>query len=124
MTLGFLFLLAALTFLGAQDDAFEQTLGVFGITGQPVVEMVAHCGFNQFGGILGAELFLGLPLELRIGNKDRQHDAAAAKHVFGGDGRCLFLTDHVAIGLDRLCQGIAETGLVCAAKRGRDGVTV
>ena len=52
-----------------------------------MVELIPHRLFDNFLGVGGGELVLGLALEFRLADEHRQHGAGAVHHVFGGD-RC------------------------------------
>src|SRR3546814_6700675 len=62
---------------------------------------------------------LGLALELRIADENRQHHFAAVEHILGGDLRRLLLPDQLAECAQPFGQCRAQPGFVRAAGGGR-----
>ena len=58
---------------GLVDDEVEQLVGFLRAFRQPMVEMIAHHVFDQPLRIGRGELVLGLALEFRLADEDRQH---------------------------------------------------
>ena len=54
---------------------------------QPVIEMIAHHVLDQALRVGRGELVLGLALEFRLADEDRQHGAGRRHHIVGGDQR-------------------------------------
>src|SRR3546814_19015577 len=65
------------------QDKVEQGFATFQIVGKEMIEMVAHCIFDQACGFGTGQAILGLTLKLRIANKARKHDLASGHDVFG-----------------------------------------
>ena len=59
------------------------------ISGQPMVEVVAHRLLDEALRVGGGELVLGLALEFRLADEDRQHGSRRRHHVVGGDAAAL-----------------------------------
>ena len=83
----FLFLAAAHALVGALDHPFEQLRGFLRIVGEPMVERIAQCVFDDALRFDGRQLVLGLADEFRLADEDRQHARRRDHHVFGGDDR-------------------------------------
>ena len=65
-------LLAPQTLLDPLDDPLQQIVGLRGIAGQPVVEVVPHRRLDQARRLGVGELLLGLALELRLAQEHRE----------------------------------------------------
>ena len=70
------------------------------------------------------QLVLGLPLKLRIADKNRQHDAGIAQKVLGRNLRHLFDIGHFAVFLQTANQCRAKTQFVRAAVGRNDRIAV
>ena len=71
------------------------------------------------------EPVLGLALEFRLADENRQHGAGAGHHVVRGDeGGALALADALGVILQSARERGAQAGFVCAAIGRRDGVAV
>src|SRR3546814_6602522 len=79
---------------------------------------------DEAHGLGRIQLLLGLPLEARLADEDRQHQAGAAEPVVAGHLRRAAAADQFAIGLERTQPAGAEPGLVAAAEPRGDGVAV
>ena len=124
LALGFLFLALLQPVLGAVDHETQQAVGLRRAFRQPVIEMVAHHGFHQALGVGAGQLVLGLALEFRLADKDRQHGAGRVHHIVGGDQRRLAVVGALAMGAQRLGQGVAKALFVGAAHRSGNGVAI
>jgi len=89
-----------------------------------VIEVVLDRGLDQLGGGDGDQLLLGLALELRIADEDRQHGAGAAAEVVRVHRAGLLVAGHLGIGLQAAQQAGAQAGLVAAALGCRHGIAV
>ncbi len=89
-----------------------------------MVEVIADGGFHQFGRLHRGQLFLGLALELWIGDKHGQHDRRAAEHVIGHDLGGLLVLDEIAVTAQSLGKRAAQARFVGAAQGRRHGVAV
>src|SRR3546814_18094646 len=89
-----------------------------------MVEMVAHGIFGEARGLGARQPVLGLALNLRITDEDRQHHLAAVEYILGGDMRRLFLPDQFAERPQPLCLCGAQPRFVRAARVPRDGVAI
>ena len=89
-----------------------------------MLEPVARGLFGLPGGVCRDEPVLGLALKLRVTKKDRQHHGGAGEHVIGGDVGCLAVAGKVAKASQRAGDGLAETCLMRAARRGWHRVTI
>ena len=124
LALGVLLLPALQPFFGLVDDEAQQLVRLFRLVGQPMVEPVLHRLFDKTGGMLGDQLFLGLALELRVTDEDRQHDGRAAQNIVRRDLRGALVADQVAIGFQGAQQRRAQTLFMGTAQRGRYGIAV
>ena len=77
--------------LGLIDHEIQQPVGLGRAFRQPVIEMIAHHIFHQALRVGARELVLGLALEFRLADEDRQHGAGRIHHIVGGDQRVLRL---------------------------------
>ena len=93
---------------------------------QPLVEPVPDGGFDQSLHLGVAQLGLGLPLKLRLGQLDAQDGREPLPHVVTGERRVPVLEQPAAPGvvIDGPRQGRAESRQVRAALGRRDGVHV
>ena len=116
---GVLVLLAADAVFGPLDHEGQQVVGRGGIAGQEMVEPVAQRGFDQAGRLGAGQFLLGLALELRVAQEQRQLRRDRIEHVVGGDLRRPLVAAMLAPGAQALDQRGAEAGLVRAALRRR-----
>ncbi len=79
--------------------------------------MVAHRVLDQARGLGAGQAVLGLALELRVADEDRQHQLAAGDDVVGGDVLGLLLADQLAEGADALGQRGAQALLRACRRR-------
>jgi len=79
---------------------------------------------DQAGGLDADQLVLGLALELRVADEQRDQHAGASHDVLGGDLAGLLVAHQVAIGAQTLGEGVAQALLVGAALGRGHGVTV
>ena len=110
--------------LGAGDDPLQQGAGALGMARQPVVEVVLDHRLDQARGLRRGQALLGLALELRVLDEDRQQGRGAAEDVLGGDLAGLAVAGQLAVGLEAAQHAAAQAGLVGAALGGRHGVAV
>jgi hypothetical protein len=101
--------------LAALDHELQEGVGRLGLGGEPVVERVAQSGLDQALGVGGRQPLLGLALELRIADEDRDQRAGLGQDVVGGDQAGALLAHQLAIGLQAPRQGGAQARLVGAA---------
>ena len=87
-------------------------------------ELRAHHLRHDLGGGRGAEHLLGLPLELRLGQPDRDDRDQALEHVLLDDGLVAVLQQpgRPELLVERADHGPLEAGDVLAAVRGGDDV--
>ncbi len=81
-------------------------------------------GLDELGGLDADQLFLGLALELRLLDEDRDEAGGAVDHVVGGDDRALAVAGQLGIALEAAHQRAAEARFVRAALGRRHGVAV
>ena len=86
--------------------------------------MVAHRLLDQAGSLRHAEPFLGLALELRIGDEDREHRAGAVHRILAGDLPGLADVGEFGVAAQALDQGGAEALFVAAALGRRHRIDV
>ena len=90
-----------------------------------MVERVLDGVFDDLLRRRGSEAILGLALEFRLANEDRQHAAGADHDVFARDGAgAFFLTGAGSVILEAAQQRGAQAGFVRAAVMGRDRVAI
>src|SRR3546814_1244534 len=94
------------------SDQDEQRAAAVHIVRQEMVEMVAHGIFGEARGLGARQPVLGLALELRIADENRQHHFAAVEHILGGDLRRLLLPDQLAECAQPFGQCRAQPGFV------------
>ncbi len=94
------------------------------IVGQPMVEMVLERALDQPRRLGRGEPLLGLALELRLADEQRQDRDRAGHHVLGRDLRGAAVAGQLAIGLEAARQRRAQARLVRAAFGRRHGVAV
>src|SRR3546814_21137629 len=94
------------------------------IAGQPELEADLHRILDEAGGLGRTQLLLGLALELRVVNEDRQHDAGTADHVVGHDLRRALVAGQLAIGAKTAVKRGAQRRLMAAALRRWDGFAI
>src|SRR4029079_18539953 len=108
-----------------EDDARHDRLGDRDVGVEPVLERRPHLRVDRRRRLRVVQAILGLPLELRLGEKHAEHRDQPFADVFRSDrhalGREVVRLDEVA---HRLAQAGAETVLVRAARTGRDAVDV
>ena len=119
-----LFLAPALAVFGAFDDALQQQARALGMLGQPVVEVILDGGLDQLGRRHGDQLLLGLALELRVADEQRQHRAGTAAEIIRIHRAGLLAADHLAVGLQAAQQAGAQSRFMAAAFRRRHGVAI
>ncbi|MFO1113595.1 MAG: hypothetical protein U1E35_07000 [Rhodospirillales bacterium] len=96
----------------------EQRVGRRGIA-EPVVEVIAHRRFDQLRRLGETEkLLLGLPLELRLAQEQRQHHAGAGDDVLGQQLLGVAAADTLAVGLEAAGQRRPEAGALVGAACG------
>src|SRR3546814_6157496 len=83
-------------FLGALDGEVEERPGALGSGRQPMVEMILHRRVDEAHGLGRIQLLLGLPLEARLADEDRQHQAGAAEQVVAAHLRRVAAADQFA----------------------------
>ena len=83
----FLFGAPAQPFVGALDDEIQQLVGLQRIARQPMVERVLDRVLDDLLRRRGGQPILGLALEFRLADEDREHAAGTDHHVFAGHGR-------------------------------------
>ena len=116
---------AAQPFLGPLDGPVEQLQRVRGRGGQPMIEGVAHDGFDDARRFRRHQPALVLALKLRFADEHRDDRGAGGHHVFAGDRRrALGLADPLGVILEAAQQRRAQARLMRAAVRGRDGVAI
>ncbi len=89
-----------------------------------MVEPIAQPRLDQPHRLDGGEFLLGLPLEVRIAEKQGELRAGRCQQVFGRHLRRALVPAMLAPGAQAFQQGRAETRFVGAALRCRDGVAV
>ena len=124
LAVDFAFLPSAQSFFGALDNAGEQGAGGVRGAGKPMVEMVFQRRFDQPCRFGVGQLLLGLSLEFRIRDEDREQRAGPAHHVVRRDRAGAAIVGHLAVGLQALGHRRAKAGLVRAALRRRHCVAV
>ena len=119
------FLFAAVdSFFRPQNHRFEQAIGRGRIAAQEVIKMVFEGGFDQPLRLDRSEFLLGLTLELRLSNKNRQQHHRPGHNIFGGDQGGAAATDPLPVRPQAAGQGAPQAGLVGAALGRRDGVAI
>src|SRR5579883_1125040 len=119
-----LLLAAALTLLGALDHGVEKRVARFRIAREPMVEMILERALDEPRGLGRGELLLGLSLELRLADEEREQDHRALRHILGGDLLRAAIIGELAIGLEAARQRGAQARLMRPALGGRHGVAV
>ena len=100
-----LFLAAADALFGAFEDEVEQLVRLQRIAGEPMVERVLDRLLDDALRLGGGEAVLGLALEFRFADEDREHGRGADHHVLAGDrGRALALADAFGVVLEATQQ--------------------
>src|SRR3546814_663505 len=89
-----------------------------------VVEMILHRIFDKPRGFWTGEPVLGLALELRVADKDRQHHLRAREDVLGLYAVRLLLPHQCAEAANPLGQRAPKAGFMRAAIRRGNGVAV
>ena len=90
-----------------------------------MVERILHRLLDDALRLGGGEAVLGLALEFRLADEDRQHAAGADHDVVAGDGGGAFLlVDARGVVLQPAQQRRAQAGFMRAAVRRRNGVAV
>ena len=106
------------------EDEAHQRLTAFHIIGEEVVEMVAHRVFDEARCFRAGQSVLGLALELRIADEDREHQLGFVEDILCRNLHGFFLADQFAKRTQALGQRRADARLMCAAIRRRDGVAI
>ena len=89
---------AADALLGALGDEIEELVGGERIAGEPVVERILDRLLDDALSLRGGEPVLGLALEFRLADEDREHGAGAGHDVVGGHRRgALALADALGV---------------------------
>src|SRR5205085_7243870 len=70
---------AAEALLGALDDAAQEGAAAVHVVGEIMVEMVAHRGLDEARGLEAGQAVLGLALEMRGADEDREHQLDAVE---------------------------------------------
>ena len=104
--------------------AAEECAAAVHVVGKVMVEMVAHGGLDEAGGLEAGQAVLGLALEMRVADEDAEHQLDAVEHVVGSDVLGLLVADEVAERADALGQRGAQARLVRAAVGRGDGVAI
>ena len=117
LTLLLAVLLAADALLGLGDDMLEQDVAGFLVAGQPVLEIVADDRLNELCRLDADQFLLGLALELRLFDEDRDQARGAVHHVVGGNDRALAVAGEIGVALQAAQQGTAEARFVRSAFR-------
>src|SRR3546814_18187310 len=89
-----------------------------------MVEMIADRRFDEARRVGAGEAVLGLALELRVADEDRQHDFRARDDVVRLDILGLLLPRQLAEGADAPRQRRADALFMGAAVRRRNGVAI
>ena len=110
--------------LGAPGQMLEHRRGGRRMAAEPELEPVADGTLDQPGRLGRDQPVLGLALELRLAQEQRQQDAGAAGGVLGGDRGGAPEADPLGVGAQTLQQRGAQAGLVGAAGRGGHRVAV
>ena len=124
LALHFLVVAALEAHFGPFDDVFEDRLGHVRGAGQPEVEVITQGRLDELLRLRRGQAFLGLTLELWVGDEQRQHDAGVADDVVGGDFRRLLVVGEFPIGAQPLGQRAAKAQFVGAALGRRHGIAV
>ena len=117
-------LLAVEALVGAPHHVVEELAGRLGVARQPVLEAIAHGGLDEARRLRRGQSFLGLALELRVLDEDRQHDGGAADGIIGGDLGGLAVAGKLAKRPQALGERRAQPLLVGTALGRRHGVAV
>ena len=121
---GVLALLAPQPLLGPVDHEGQQIVRLRRVAGEEMVEPVAQRGLDQPRRIRAGQLFLGLALELRIADEDRQLGGHRRQQVLGRHLRRLAVAPVLAPCPQPLQQRGAEPRFMRAALRRRHRVAV
>ncbi len=89
-----------------------------------MIEPVAYCRFHQARRFRAGELFLGLPLELRIAQEHRQFGRQRRQHVLGHHLQRALVVAVVAPSAQGFQQRRAKARLMRATLRRRHGIGV
>ena len=89
-----------------------------------MVEMVAHSVFDKPRGFRRGQPVLGLALELRVADENRQHQFGFVEDIFCRNLRGLFLTNQFAKGAQSLCKRSAHARFMRTAIGRGDGVAI
>ena len=119
-----LFLLAAETLFGTVDHPIEQTVRLRRVSGQPMVEGVAHGALDDAGGLRACEPVLGLALELGLADEQGQHGGRRAEHVVGRQLADALMAGELAIAAQALGERGAQSRFMRSAVRRRHGVAI
>jgi len=110
---------------GALDDKVEELIGSGRMSGEPVVERVFDRLLDQALSFGGGEPVLGLALEFRLADENREHRPGADHDVIAADGGgALALAAALGVIFQSAGQRSAQPGFMGAAVRRRHGVAV
>src|SRR5271169_39961 len=113
-----------LALLGTLGNMIEQQPRRRRVGAKPVIEMILDRVLDQPHRLGRGEPLLGLPLELRISDEQRQKHRRPAGHVFPRRLGAATMADELAIAFDPAQQCAAQTGFVGPAFGSRNGVAV
>ncbi len=124
-TADFLFLPPPQAIFGLDDHPIQKLAGARWRFRQPMIEVIAHGGFDQALRFGAGKLLLGLALKFGLANEHRKKARRAAEHILGQNLRALLVADELGItALERACKRGAQARFVRAAFGGRDRVAV
>ena len=89
-----------------------------------MVEVIAEGVLHQAAGLGRGEPLLGLPLELRVAQEDREQRAGAARHVVRSELGSALVAHERAVALEPAHESGPHPSLVAAALAGRHRVAV
>ena len=124
LTGDFAVLPASQTLFGALDDAIEQQVGGSRIGREPMVEMIAQRALDHASGFGRGQTLLGLPLELRLVQKDGEERTGPADDIVCGQLGGALVGHERAVGPEAAHQRGAHACLVATAQAGGDRVAV
>ena len=112
------------TLLRACGHVIEEGRRHARVLAEPELEPIAHRILDQPGRLRRGQPLLGLALELRLAQEEREQDAGTAQEVVGGHGGGALVADALGVRLEALQEGRAQAGLMGPALRRRHGVAV